>query len=68
MRQITPEQYERMIATVSYGAIRISVERAYPELTEKRQSEIMIAVIDRMARLHGRFGVRCESCEDGDSE
>jgi hypothetical protein len=67
MPQLSPDNYERITAIVSYGTIKLSIEKAFPALSAQEHAQMIVAVIDRMARMQG-FGVRRESYVSGDGE
>jgi hypothetical protein len=67
MPQLSPDNYERIAAIVSYGTIKLSIEKAFPALSAQEHAQMIVAVIDRMARMQG-FGVRRENYVSGDGE
>lgn len=48
---VTPEKYAHATAAISYATIQLSLEIAFPELSPTHQRELVIDIIDRMARL-----------------
>jgi hypothetical protein len=68
MPNLSPDNYERVAAIVSYGTIKLSIERAFPELSAQQHAEMIVAVIDRMARMQGWSVRREPAMADGDEE
>jgi|HubBroStandDraft_5_1064220.scaffolds.fasta_scaffold533043_2 hypothetical protein len=67
MPQLSPHDYEHLAAIVSYGTIKLSIERAFPALSAREHAEMIVAVIDRMARMQG-CEIRHLCFEEADGE
>jgi hypothetical protein len=50
---IEPSEYEKETAAVTSTIIRRSIEIAYPKFSSKRREDMIVGVIDRLARMHG---------------
>jgi hypothetical protein len=48
---IDPDKYVRATAIISHAAIKMSLEKAYPELSMTEHDHMFLAIIDRMARF-----------------
>lgn len=67
MKQIDPNEYERLTAVVTHATIQISIERSYPDLSREDHDAMFIAVLDRMARMRG-WAIRREFAEAEEGE
>jgi hypothetical protein len=56
---ISPTEYERATAIVTHATLKVSIDRAYPELDSSDRDAMFISIIDRLARMRG-FTIRRE--------
>lgn len=64
---IDPNEYERATAIVTHATMQLSIERAYPNLSQEDHDAMFIAVLDRMARMRG-WVIRREFAEAEEGE
>ena len=50
---VSQADYERATAIISHAVITKSVTLTYPDLTMRDRDEMIISIIDRMARMRG---------------
>ena len=50
---LSPENYVKVTAIVNHGVIKLSLRDAFPELSRKKQEEMMVEIIGLMARRCG---------------
>jgi hypothetical protein len=56
---ISPSEYERATAIAMHATLKVSLDRAYPELTSSERDAMFMGVIERLARMRG-FAIRRE--------
>ena len=63
----TSAEYERAAALITDTMLVMMIRRTFSHLSSKEREEIVVAVIDKMARRHNH-GVRLEVCIGADDD
>jgi hypothetical protein len=67
MPQMSSENYVKVTAIVNHGVIKLALLDAFPELSRKKQEEMMVEIIGLMARRCG-CEIRWLKFEEADGE
>ena len=63
---MTRDNYTRITAIVNHAAIKMAIEKTFPEASNEEQDNMILLVIERMARMRG-YAIRREfSCAEED--
>ena len=64
---LSPENYVKVTAIVNHGVIKLALLDAFPELSRKKQEEMIVEIIGLMARRCG-CEIRWLKFEEADEE
>jgi hypothetical protein len=62
---LTYEDFSRATAIINHAVIKMSVEKTFPNASNKEQDDMILLVIERMARMRG-YAIRREVFEGAD--